>query len=157
MNLKTSSNKPSTPISKWLIGALTLVSFAGFLDAVYLTTKHYLGSPVVCSILEGCEVVTTSQYATWFGIPVALPGAIYYLLIFLLTVAYLDAKKERFLRLAAYLSPIGFLASLWFLYLQLFVIKALCLYCLISALTSTLVFVIGVILLVRLKKNLPIS
>lgn len=149
MNLETSLNKPSTPTPKWLVWLLVLFSFAGFLDASYLAVKHYLGTPVNCSIFAGCEIVTTSQYAAIWGIPVALLGAIYYLTVFLLVIAYIDTKKERILYFAAYLTPIGLLASFWFLYLQLFVIKALCLYCLISAFTSTILFVLGIILLKR--------
>lgn len=147
MNLEKSLNKPSTPIPKWLVWLFVLFSFAGFLDATYLAVKHYLGTPINCSIFAGCEKVTTSQYATLLGIPVALLGAIYYLLILVLVIAYLDTTKERVLYFTARLTPIGFLASLWFLFLQLFVIKALCLYCVISALTSTTLFILGIILL----------
>lgn len=154
-NLETSLNKPSTPILKWLVWLFALFSFAGFLDAIYLAIKHYLGTPINCSIFGGCEQVTTSQYATLWGIPVALLGAIYYLIIFILVVAYLDTKKERVLYFTARLTPVGFLASLWFIYLQLFVIKAICLYCVVSAITSTILFILGIILLnLRAKKDL---
>ena len=84
------------------------------------------------------------------GIPVALLGAIYYLVIFALVIAYLDTKKEQVLYFTARFTSIGFLASLWFLYLQLFVIKEICLYCVISVFTSTTLFILGIILL-RLK------
>jgi uncharacterized membrane protein len=67
-------------IPKWIIFGLIVVSFLGFLDATYLAAKHYLGAPIACSIFEGCEKVTTSQYAAVFNIPVALLGALYYLL-----------------------------------------------------------------------------
>jgi uncharacterized membrane protein len=141
-NFERSSAELSLP-PKWLVWLFVLVSFAGFLDASYLTAKHYLGTPIGCSIFEGCEKVTTSQYATIGAIPVALLGAIYYLALFALAVAYLDTKREKIMVFAAWLTPLGFLASLWFVYLQLFVIKAICLYCLISALTSTALFVLG--------------
>jgi uncharacterized membrane protein len=149
-NLETSSTKLSTAIPKWIIFAFIVVSLLGFLDATYLTVKHYLGTPIECSIFEGCEKVTASPYATVAGIPVALLGAIYYLAIFLLTVAYLDTKREAIMSFAARLTPIGFLASLWFVYLQLFVIKAICPYCVISAATSAILFILG-ILVVKYK------
>jgi uncharacterized membrane protein len=146
-NSEISLNKPLTRIPKWSVWLLVLFSFGGFLDATYLTVKHYLGTPIPCSIFAGCEKVTTSQYATLWGIPVAMLGAIYYLLIFVLLIAYLDTKKEPVLYFTARLTLIGFLASIWFLYLQLFIIKAICLYCVVSAFTSTMLFVLGIMLL----------
>src|SRR3989338_6679480 len=95
------------------------LSLIGFLDASYLAAKHYLGEPVVCSLLEGCEEVLTIKYALIAGVPVALFGVFYYLAVFILVVLYLYTNRERFLRSAAYLTITGFLASLWFVYLQL--------------------------------------
>src|SRR3989344_2671965 len=109
---------------RWLTRFFALVGFA---DAVFLTTQHYLGKIPPCTVVSGCETVLTSPYATVFGIPDALFGAIFYLIILI--------KPSRLLAL------LGFLASLILLYLQLFVIRALCLYCLISLVTSTGVFV----------------
>ena len=146
-NSEILSNRPSAPIPKWLIWLFALFGFAGFLDATYLAVKHYLGTPVSCSIFAGCEKVTTSQYATLWGIPVALFGAIYYLFIFVLAVAYFDTKKEGIMHFAAWLTAIGFAASLWFLYLQLFIIKAICFYCVVSIATSTILLILGIVLL----------
>ena len=137
------------------------VSFLGFLDASYLSVKHFVGTPPPCSALRGCEEVTTSQYSVIGGIPVALLGAIYYLTIFILILAVLRrnmfsssgaenvalANEDKLLNLTARLTVIGLLASLWFIYLQLFVIKAICLYCMFSAFTSITLFVFGIIVL----------
>ncbi len=89
----------------------------------------------------------TSEHSVIFGIPTALFGSIYYLALFLLTVLYFDAKRELIIRLAAYATPIGFLASLYFIYLQLFVLKEICSYCMVSALTSTILFILGTIMI----------
>ncbi|MEK9183986.1 MAG: vitamin K epoxide reductase family protein, partial [Patescibacteria group bacterium] len=96
-------------------------------------------------ILDGCDTVTTSKYSAVAGMPVALMGAIYYLVIFILAISYLESKKDRLAFLISRFTIIGFLASLWFVYLQVFVLKALCLYCLFSALTSTALFAISAI------------
>lgn len=119
-----------------------IVSALGLLDAGYLTYKHYLGGVPPCTI-HGCEVVLTSAQSEIAGIPVALLGALYYATILLLSLAYLFSKKEMVIRHAAYLTPAGFLASLYFVYLQLFVIGAICLYCMASATTSTILFILG--------------
>jgi uncharacterized membrane protein len=66
---------------------------------------------------------------------------------------YLDTKKEIALRTALLLSPLGFLASLYFFIIQAFVLHAFCLYCLGSAITSTLVFLISFYTLMRYRKE----
>lgn len=152
-NLEMSSTKPLAPVPKRVVFAFLVVSFIGFVDAAYLTVKHYLGTPLNCSILEGCETVTTSQYAMIGNIPVALLGTLYYLAVFILTIAYLDTKRENLFAVAARLTIVGFLASLLFLYLQLFVIKAICLYCVVSAITSTALFILGIFVIKYKRSN----
>jgi len=115
----------------------------GFLDATYLAVKHYTGGPINCSILNGCDKVVTSPYAVVLGVPVALAGAVYYLTLFLLAVVYVDGRRARFFRLAVFIAFAGFFASLWFVYLQVFILNALCLYCLFSAADSTVLSILG--------------
>ena len=156
-NLESSSPKlellPSPRISRGLAIAFLVISFLGFLDATYLAVEHYRGVIPPCGILKGCEEVTTSAYSQVFGIPVALGGSIFYLLIFILSVLRFERENDKFLRFAAYLTPLGLLASLWFLYLQLFVIKAICIYCVFSVLTSATLFILSLILIKKYKKT----
>lgn len=150
METEIETHPPKPAIPDWLTISFLVISAAGFADATYLTAKHFLGSPVTCSILQGCEQVTTSQYALILGIPVALLGSLYYLTLLILTGLYFQTK-HRFLFLTANLITIaGFLASLRFVYLQIFVIKALCIFCMGSAITSTILFVLT---LIALKKK----
>ena len=153
--------KPNQKRYNFLYFTFLPVSFLGFLDASYLTVKHFVGTPLPCSVLHGCEEVTTSQYSVIGGIPVALLGAVYYLAIFILILSVLRrnmfsssgaenvalANEDKLLNLTVRLTVIGLLASLWFIYLQLFVIKAICLYCMFSAFTSITLFVFGIIVL----------
>lgn len=148
MNSNNSYNRPLAISSKIII-LIALISFLGFLDASYLAAKYYLGGPIPCAILDDCDTVTTSKYSAIAGVPVALMGAIYYLIIFVLTISYLESKKYKLAFFISRFTIIGFLASLWFVYLQVFVLKALCLYCLFSALTSTALFVISAIFTLR--------
>lgn len=152
---------PSPKSHKFVYFTFLPVSLLGFLDASYLAIKHFAGSPLPCNILRGCEEVTGSQYSMIGGVPVALLGAIYYLSILVLTVLYLNKKtrsykntnkesindNESILKLIAWMTIVGMLASLWFVFLQIFVIKAICLYCIFSALTSFLLFAFGVYVL----------
>ena len=70
----------------------------------------------------------------------ALLGAIYYLAVLVISIAIIDTKNDRLKKFLAGFSVIGLLASIWFISLQLFVLKALCLYCLVSAFSSTAIF-----------------
>ena len=129
------------PVRKSALLLLLLISILGFADASYLAAKFYQGKVPPCSIVSGCEEVTTSQYATILGVPVSLTGALYYLAFIILLVVYLDRGKDAFFRAAAWLSVFGFLFSLWLLSAQLFLIGAICLYCLFSFTTSTVIFI----------------
>lgn len=121
-----------------------IVAGLGFADATYLTVEHFLGKVPPCSIIQGCELVTTSQYATIFGIPVALLGSLYYLAIIATVIFYIDQKNARPLVMAATFSVAGLVASLYFVGIQLFVLRAICLYCFFSATTSTLFFIASI-------------
>ena len=66
-----------------------------------------------------------------------------YLLILILAIAYLDRQNQSVLRFAASTTIVGLVASAYFVSLQLFVIKSICQYCMISAGTSTLLFITG--------------
>jgi uncharacterized membrane protein len=137
-------------IPNWLLFSFIILAAIGFADATYLTVEYFAGTPVTCSILKGCEQVTTSHYSLFFGQPVALLGSLYYLSILILTAIYFQTRQKSFFLLANILTFFGFLISLRFVYLQVFVIRALCIYCMTSAGTSTLLFILS---LVSLKKK----
>lgn len=117
--------------------AVALVALGGLADAVYLTVEHLTGRSVRCMVVSGCDEVLQSSYATVAGgVPVAAVGAVAYFTVFsLATLAAFGYDGAR--RLLAPLVAVMFLATLWFLYLQAFVIRAFCTYCLISAAVTT--------------------
>ena len=86
------------PAVRRLVFALLGVAPLGFADAVYLTVEHYANRVPPCTILHGCEQVTTSAYSFFYGIPVALLGALYYLAIIVGVALYLDTKRELILK-----------------------------------------------------------
>ena len=154
-NLDNSSEMPSTHLPKWLIWSLIIVSFIGFLDASYLTIAHYTGLALRCSVFNGCDQVTTSPYSVILGIPVALLGVFYYLAILLATLFYFDSRKAWLPKYIAWATNAGLAASVWFVFLQLFVIKAICQYCMISATTSTLLFIFGIMIIKQYGEKKP--
>jgi len=126
------------------LGAFVIIlSIAGLIDSLYLTWSHYNNIIPPCessSLFVDCGKVLTSRYSIVFGVPLALIGAIFYALeIVTLTIAFL-MKKHPARIMAIILTAGGFGASLYFVYLMVFVIGALCKYCLVSAILSTCIF-----------------
>lgn len=150
----TSFDKPSETNyqnSNKLLFVLASIALIGFLDAVYLTVSHFTGH-ISCSLISGCQEVLTSSYSQILGIPLALLGAIYYLFILINILLYIDNQNRWSRYIISYLPLGGFLFSLYLLSLMFFVIQALCQYCLLSALTSTLL-VIGSWLFIKKNKT----
>ncbi|MDT5261795.1 MAG: hypothetical protein QOC61_799 [Acidobacteriota bacterium] len=114
-----------------------LVALTGLLDATYLTIEHLSGNSVRCMIVTGCDEVLQSRYSTVAGgVPVAAVGALAYFAAFsLATLAAFGYRGAR--SLLTPLVALMFLATLWFFYLQAFVIRAFCVYCLLSAAVTT--------------------
>lgn len=131
--------------SRWYPFTILGVSIVGFFDAAYLTIQHYTQFTLPCTITHGCDLVTKSEYSQIMGIPVALLGALYYLAIFLAAYIIIETKKTEYLRFIAIATTFGFLFSAWFVYLQFFVINAICQYCMLSAITSTTMFAASIV------------
>ena len=140
MHLKQLLTKPLVNVPIGIVYLVLVIALIGFADATYLTVEHFQGVIPPCT-LSGCEYVLTSHFSSLFGIPTALLGSIYYLVISVGVFLYIDTKKTAILKYTLLLTVFGFLFSLWFLYLQAFVIHAFCQYCLVSATTSTFLFV----------------
>ena len=141
---------------KLLSGVFLFFSFLGFLDALYLTVQHYAQQPVICSILEGCNIVLTSPYATILGdLPNALFGIFYYGVLFLLALFFIGSGTFKYLKIAGYITILGLITHLYFLYLQVYIIGAFCIYCLSSAAITLILFLIGLFFIS--KKDLRIT
>ena len=109
-----------------LRAAAACVALAGALVAGYLTWVHFDDAALVCVSGGGCETVQESEYAEIVGIPVALLGLGSYLVV--LGLVALDTVRARLG--AAMLALVGLVFSVYLLALQLFVIDAVCVWCL---------------------------
>lgn len=152
-SLKQLLKQPLRALPTKLAIFLLIVALLGFADATYLTIEHFSGDIPPCTIVEGCESVLTSPYAVIAGIPVSLIGAIFYFIVLVGVFSFIESKKTGLLKWSLLLTVFGFLATLWFLYLQAFVIGAFCLYCLGSALTSTVLFVTAIVVFKKYGPN----
>jgi uncharacterized membrane protein len=108
--------------------AAAMIALAGAALAAYLTWVHYDEGALVCVAGGGCETVQQSAYAEIAGIPVALFGLLAYS-----TVLGLVVRDSTNARLGAALIAFVALAfSLYLLVLQLFVIDAVCAWCMVN-------------------------
>ncbi len=118
--------------SLWIYITAALLSLFGLADAIYLTVEHVTGQTVRCTLISGCSEVLSSPYAVIGGVPLAMVGAAAYFTVF--SLATLAAFGYRIAgKLLTPLVVVMFLVSLWLIYLQAFVIREFCQYCLFSA------------------------
>lgn len=131
---------------KLLIWAIIIISFGGVLNAGYLTMQHYIGFPIECNVLHGCEKVTTSVYSEIWGIPIALFGLLFYIAFFVAGMAIRDRYNPRLLVLMRYVVSLAFAVSVLLTFIQAVILEAFCQYCVFSALEITALFVLTMIL-----------
>jgi uncharacterized membrane protein len=111
-----------------LRAAAGLVAFAGLVLAGYLTWVHFDEAALVCVAGGGCETVQESAYAEIAGIPVAVLGLGAYAIV--LGLIAWDTPGARLG--AAMLALVGLVFSMYLLAVQLFVIDAVCTWCLVN-------------------------
>ena len=134
-----------------LYAIAAVVSLVGLADSIYLTVEHLSGRSVRCTIVSGCSEVLSSPYATVRGYPLAAVGAFAYFAVF--SLATLAAFGYRSLgKLLAAIVAAMFLTTLWLLYVQAFVIRHFCQFCLLSAVVTTALTII-VFFAVRPARN----
>jgi len=127
-----------------IVAALAL---AGIFVSLYLLLyKLGLIGELTCSV-GSCETVNSSKWATFLGLPVAGWGVAWYVGLFILAVA---STQERFADSATAslvllgVAASGLLFSLWLTWLELFVIHAICQWCVVSAVIVTVIFMVCV-------------
>jgi uncharacterized membrane protein len=125
--------------------AILVLSLVGIGVAGYLTYVHYEGLKVLCLSSGGCETVQASRYAKLGGVPVALLGLLGYIGI-LISLAI----RGELGRIAAFgIALIGFGFSVYLTYRELFTIKAICQWCVSSAVLMTVLLVLTTIRVLR--------
>jgi uncharacterized membrane protein len=129
--------------------AIGVCVLAGVGIATYLTVVHYAGiDPVCAGGSGGCHTVQASDYAELAGVPVALLGLAGYLAIAASLFVPGDAGRAAGMGLA--LAGAGF--SLYLTYLELWVIDAVCQWCVASA---VLMVVLAVLTTLRMLRAAP--
>jgi uncharacterized membrane protein len=129
--------------------AIALLALVGLFVALYLWL-HALGygGALKCGVSGGCELVQTSQWAVFLGLPVAFYGVVGYLTVLVVALAALRpaALRQRgWNTLLALLASAGFLFTLYLTYMELFVIHAICRWCVGSAVIITLIWIVALL------------
>jgi len=147
------------PMKRLGVVCILILAFCGLANSLYLAQHEESGVPLQCDIgnLDGCNVVAASEYAQVFGVPLAEYGVVFYGILFILAAVELVLFNRLLRRALQVLAVVGVLFSLYFTVLQVFVINALCIYCLASAFIAflTLVFA-SYIEPVRGKEDQPV-
>jgi uncharacterized membrane protein len=128
---------------------LAALDVVGLLIALYLSVVELGGGTPSCGPIKGCEEVALSEYSRIGGVPVAVYGV--GLSLILLTFAIAWWKTDAYgLLLAHYgLSLAGVLFEAYFIYLQVFVIGAVCVWCASYGISLIARFVIALIVWLR--------
>jgi uncharacterized membrane protein len=124
-----------------------VLAAAGFVDSLYLTWLKVTGSTAACSNIGDCDTVNNSVYAEIYGIPIALIGALGYLLVMglLLLEVRFDARRENIHVALFGLTLVGTIYSAYLTYLEVAVLRAVCPFCVVSAILMTILFGIAIL------------
>jgi uncharacterized membrane protein len=128
-----------------VFAAMVALALIGLGIATYLTVVHYEGGSPVCAISHGCETVQHSRYSKLAGIPVAVIGLVGYVAI-LVTLAIRHAEAALATVAVTFL---GLCFSLYLTYREIFTIKAICQWCVGSAVVMALLTVLAVVRYLR--------
>ncbi len=122
--------------------ATIVLALVGLGVATYLSVVHFAHQPIACNGIGDCEYVNSTKYAKVAGVPVALMGAASYATMALL-VAAAWLRRDAMLLLAAWtMAAASFAFSMYLTYVELWVIDAICVYCVVSATTMTALFAV---------------
>src|SRR3990167_1278931 len=125
---------------------LVLLSILGIADAGYLTYEHYQQVIPPCTvnrffpIASNCGKVLNSSYSVMFGVPLAVAGVFQYSFLLIAIIALIIFRKKVFAYWIIFQSMTGAIFSLYFMYIQLVILKSICIYCTLSALISFIIF-----------------
>lgn len=136
---------------KRLVLASAGLALIGLVDSLYLTWYKIAGTAPLCENFGDCSTVNSSRFADIGGIPIALLGAGAYLLILTVHAAerrrMLDPENANLIVFG--LALVGTLYSAYLTYIELYVLRAVCPFCVISAVVITGIFVVSIVRMAR--------
>jgi uncharacterized membrane protein len=138
-------------MDKWLYRISVAFVVLGLLVSIYMTIYKITSNDSMCLGSGDCSTVNSSRYSEVNGIPVAIIGVLGYLAI--LAVHYMERGRGYFKQNATLLifglALTGFIFTVWLIYVEFALLKALCPFCLTSQVAMTIIFIISVIRLIK--------
>ena len=124
------------------ITVLYVFGIIGVLDTLYLIYHKLKGTDVACIFFskEWCHKVQYSPQSRTLGIPNSYAGFGMYIAILILTWLF-SSGSIAFWPIQAIVT-FGFLFSMYFLYVQAFVLRAFCTWCVVSVINFTIMFIV---------------
>lgn len=123
-----------------------LLALIGFIVSWYIFYKKQRHEKLVCFLDQGCNRVVESKYnSLFFGIPNERIGMVYYASVMVFAILVFGGT-EIFTGLLLTASALATLSSLVLLFIQAFVLKQWCEYCLTSAVASIAIFVLSLLI-----------
>jgi uncharacterized membrane protein len=146
--IKNMHTNKTNPVLFW--GTMVL-AILGAVDAIYLYIYKLTGNPQMCLGNGGCHNVNFSPYSEINGIPVSIFGLAAYLAIICILIleARLKLAKENGPLAIFGISLGGVAFTAYLTYLEIYVINAICPFCVASAVIITLIFILAIIRLVK--------
>jgi uncharacterized membrane protein len=128
-------------VNRWLDIAIPILAVIGLGASIYLTYVEVTHTRALCGPVGDCNAVQSSPYAKLFGvIPIGLVGALGYIAI-LVAWAWGRFRSDTLAKIAGpvmyAMALFGVLFSIYLTYLEIFVIHAVCIWCLTSAVIIT--------------------
>lgn len=124
---------------------MAVLALAGLAISGYLTYVHYAQIEPFCTGISDCERVQTSDWALIAGVPVALAGLLGYAAI--LAALVVRGEIGRLATALAAFSGLGY--SAYLTGVELFVIDAICQWCILSAAIMTVLAILAAARVVR--------
>jgi uncharacterized membrane protein len=134
---------------------MTLAAVGAIATSSYLSWTKLSGEVPVCGPLRGCETVNSSPESVFLGIPVALFGLASALAILVASVAWWLRSDRRGLYVAYVLGLVSLPALAYLTYLELFVIHAICVWCVAFALSIVIGWLASIVALRRDRRVPP--
>ncbi len=129
----------------WSRRVMFLTVLIGLFASIYLLIVYTSGAPIVCGLVHGCDVVRSSEWAHFYGIPRPALGVVFYAFMLGLLVVRMVMSRSSFGKWLNMLSRIvvliGLVESIDLIYIQAVDIKAFCTWCLVSAAVTAVLFV----------------
>jgi|CXWL01.1.fsa_nt_gi uncharacterized membrane protein len=141
-----------------LIATLFVLALIGTADSVYLAQSAMTDIPLVCDIdgLDDCNVVAQSPYSKLLGIPLGAYGVVFYVISLIALIVIVYAPRRLWYKALVGVSVLGALMSIVFLAIQLFLIQAICVYCILSAIITFLMAPLSLLLSKQFSPQLPV-